>query len=163
MRQGDEGLRKSNTFSVLKGREMKQQKNLTLLLSVSMVVLLVVSPRALAGPDLPDVGAGEWWAYFIDNQSDGIWPKSYLSCPPIFTYNVCNLTTDITPAAGVDGIRIVRQGADGANSDLWDLSAGNNGQDGIFGGWLIIPLSLPPVVKFAGPEVNFTGGAYCSV
>jgi len=119
-----------------------------------MVILLVVSTRALAGPT-PPIIVNPPIATFTGDQSNGIWPAGAWSCPPIYTYNVYDLTTDITPSVGVPGIKLVRQGANGANgadSDALNLNPGGNGKPGGSGGE-ILPVLL-------SPEVNFTGGDY---
>ena len=114
---------------------MKLQKKLTALLSVSMVILLVVSPRTFAGPDLPSVSGPV--ANFTGDQSDGIWPSFSIfppliwTCPPVYTYNVYDLTTDITPASGVEGILLQYQGPNGGNgSDAYGWSVGGAGGAG---------------------------------
>ncbi len=148
---------------------MKLQEKSTVLLSASMVVLFVISPRVLAGPDLPLQSGLDF--YFTGNQSSGIWPESYWASPPLFaandgdgtfTYNVYNLNSNMTPAAGVHGIRLDAlgaNGANGANSGLFDLSAGGNGGDGGSGSWVVFMLALPPW-KHLGPEVSFASGGY---
>ena len=98
---------------------------------MSIVVLLVVSLRTFAGPDLPVVSGPV--ADFTGDQSWGIWPASYWTCPPVYTYNVYDLTTDITPAAGVEGILIQHYGANGGNGGGSILGDGGNGGNGAGG------------------------------
>jgi hypothetical protein len=129
---------------------MRRQKNAAVL--VSVVVLLAVSPAVFAGPDLPVVSGSV--ATFTGNQSDGIWPGVYLipdypffiiwTCPPVSTYNVHDLTTDITPAFGVEGIKITYTGPNGGDGGDSPVEGGDGGNGA--GGENL--------------EVNFAGGPW---
>lgn len=138
---------------------MKLQKGLTVLLSASMAVLLVVSPGAFAGPDLPAVNLLFGTARFTGNQSSGIWPASSWTCPPIFTFNINALTTDITPPAGVAGVQIGCLGANGGNGggSIWG-DGGDGGAGEFAAGVVFVPVF--PFIKVVGPTVNFSGGDY---
>ena len=92
---------------------MKLQKNLAVLLPVSMAVLLVVSPAALGGPTAPVVSGS--LATFTGNQSSGIATGVDVSTPPITEFWIESLTTDISPAAGVPGVKLFSQSANGSN------------------------------------------------
>ncbi|MCL5279357.1 MAG: hypothetical protein M1376_05585, partial [Planctomycetes bacterium] len=140
---------------------MKLQRPFGVRVFVSMAILLAVSSRAFAGPDEPEIDGLN--VHFTGNQSWGIWPASSWFSPPVwggwkldptFTYQVDTLSTDITPASGVPGIKLTRyasNGADGGDSDLWDLTAGGNGEAGTDGFWLTVPYIMVPVT----PEVVF--------
>ncbi len=148
---------------------MKLRRFLTLLVPVSMAVLFAASPGAFADPTWISASA----AVFTGDQSEGIWPDLGLfplriwTCPPIYTFHVNTLTTDIAPAAGVPGIQITSQGANGGDGD-WSLGGdGGNGGDGAFGGLFtidVVPIPSFPFFElkfiFQGPKVNFDGGDY---
>jgi len=137
-----------------KGGEMKLQKKLTVLLSVSMAVILVLNTGAFAGPTPPVVSGSV--ATFTGDQSDGIWPASYWSCPPVYTFNVNSLSTNITAAGRAYGIDLTAKGADGTTgADTWSLFGGARGGHGTRGG---PGGETSPAVS--GPEVNFDGGGY---
>jgi hypothetical protein len=109
---------------------MKLQKNLTVLLSVLIVVLLIVSPRAFAGPDLPVVS--EPIAIFTGNQSKGISSGVDVFTPPITQFWIDSLTTDITPLPGLPGVNLFSQSANGSTgSEGFDIfSDGGTGGTG---------------------------------
>ena len=133
---------------------MKLQKKLTVLLSVSMAVILVLNTGAFAGPTPPVVSGSV--ATFTGDQSDGIWPASYWSCPPVYTFNVNSLSTNITAAGRAYGIDLTAKGADGTTgADTWSLFGGARGGHGTRGG---PGGETSPAVS--GPEVNFDGGGY---
>ena len=134
---------------------MKRQMNQTVL----RVVLLVAGAGMFAWPTPALVSADV--ADFTGDQSDGILSGVDFFCPPVYTLNIYNLTTDITPASNSPGVGIVRQAADGkagANGSSWFTTAtGENGDVGGLGGELIGQL---PYLTFVGPTVNFTGGEF---
>src|SRR5512133_3766291 len=142
--------------------EMKRGTKRTMSLLVLMSVLLAMDAAVFAGPTLPvlsDVSddAVHWYkaATFTVNQSSGIWPSSYWSSPPVYTYIVNSLDRDITPAPSVDGILIsisAGSGSDGTDFFGGDAGAGKD--------------AARPVVfsgathMYLGPAVEFTGGSY---
>jgi len=138
---------------------MKAEKNVIALLSVLMAVVLVGSTGSLAGPTPPGVSGSI--ATFTGDQSLGIWPTSSWNCPPVYTFNVNSLTTDITPAAGVPGIELFRSGVNGtdgayvgsgsASPDKAD-DGGPGGLGGEIGPW--------PDLTVSSPAVDFIGGSY---
>ncbi len=138
---------------------MKPQRPFAVSLLVSMALPLAVSPRVYAGPDLPTVNILYGTATFTGDQSNGIWPASSWTSPPIFTFNVHGLTTDVTPAPGAPGIEILSQGAGGGNGGGSIWGDGGAGGAGEFGGGLVFVPAFP-FIKIVGPTVNFTGGAY---
>ena len=130
------------------------------MLSVSMVVLLGVSAGAFAGPTVPSVSGSV--ATFTGDQSDGIWPTWLWDCPPIYTYNVNSLTADITPAASVPGIKLIRLGANGLNGAFVGSgsilpSKADDGGAGGLGGEIVGVFSD---ITLLSPAVDFTGGSY---
>ncbi len=136
-----------------------------------MGILLGLSSGVFAGPDLPSRPAYKLDVYFTGDQSSGIWREPDWSIPwPIvsgdedrtFTYRVFGLDTDITPAAGVAGIRNEHLGDDGAGGSGSILGDGDDGGAGQSGGWTVLAAGWPYLLKeiTVAPEVMFLDNAY---
>lgn len=138
---------------------MKRQRCLAVFLPISMALLLAVSPRAFGSPTPPTVSGSI--ATFTGDQSNGIWPESYWNCPPVYTFSVNDLTTDITAAGRAYGIELSREGADGTTgSGTWSIfsTSGGQGTPGNPGGETY-PTVLSPQVSFDGGDHGITMSA----
>lgn len=134
-------------------RRMKQASSLWMV----MGILLGLNSGVFAGPDLPvvsDRGDGYKEATFTGNQSAGISLVSSWSSAPYISFNVHDLTTDITPASSVDGILLSLWGGNGG--DGTDFFGGNAGA-GRAAARLWSPLDVP---WYWGPELTFSGGGH---
>ncbi len=126
---------------------------------------LALAGGAVAGPTSPIISGST--ATFTGDQSNGIASGVGFTCPPVWTARVYSLTDDITPAAGISGIKMRYQAANGSNGG-WDIwGDGGNGGAGDLGGELYLDLiEIPyfpyylPILKARGPSVNFSGGDY---
>jgi hypothetical protein len=129
------------------------------------VVILGLADGVFAGPTSPTISGST--ATFTGNQSNGIASGVDFSCPPVWTVHANSLTGDITPAAGVSGIKMRYQAANGSNGD-WDIwGDGGNGGAGGFGGTLGIEMVYIealgiyfPTLVVRGSSVDFSGGDY---
>jgi hypothetical protein len=123
---------------------MKSPRRLTVLLSLSMVVPLALTRGAWAAPTAPwlEWVGTELEANFTGDQSAGIWPASYWSCPPVVRYHVYDLTGAITPAANTPGIRLFHQAANGPNGE-WQLFGPTDGGPGGAGASLTVDFDSP--------------------
>ncbi len=133
-------------------------------LCIGVAVLGMVG-GALAGPTSPTINGAT--ATFTGNQSNGIASGVDFSCPPVWTARVHSLIDDITPAAGVSGIKFRYRAADGGNGGNSGVGDGGNGGAGSFGGTLGIEMVYIealgiyfPTLVAIGPSLDFSGGDY---
>jgi len=129
------------------------------------VVVLGLAGGVFAGPTSPTISGST--ATFTGDQSNGIASGVDFSVPPVWTVRVNSLTDDIMPAAGVSGIKMRYQAANGSNGGWSIVGDGGNATVGDFGGTLSLePVYIEalgiyfPTLVVRGPSVDFSGGDY---
>ncbi len=133
--------------------------------SVGLVAGLMLLPSAAhAAPDACSVAGNV--VTCTGDQSAGIASGADFAVPPIDTLNVNNLTQDIAPAAGVDGVNFTSVGDITINGDtgVFAITTSGNDAEGIFaltsgGGNITVTQTGNFITSAAGIVARVNGGS----